>query len=161
MKTNINMKKILFFLLIQCLAWTAYAQDAAIKEAETAYTKEDYGKAIELYEGILKSSGDSPEIYYNLGNAYYKAGKTASAILNYERALVLDPGDSDARFNLQLARQKTVDKIEPVDSFFLARWFNSVQNMGAADSWAKMGIVCFILFIGCSRSCSSSQGRSV
>lgn len=56
MKTNINMKKILFFLLIQCLAWTAYAQDAAIKEAETAYTKEDYGKAIELYEGILKSS---------------------------------------------------------------------------------------------------------
>lgn len=103
--------------MIQCLAWTAYAQDAVIKEAETAYTKEDYGKAIELYEGLLKSNGDSPEIYYNLGNAYYKAGKTASAILNYERALVLDPGDSDVRFNLQMARQKTVDKIEPVDGF--------------------------------------------
>ena len=50
MKTNIKIRNILFFLLIQCLAWTAYAQDAAIKEAETAYTKEDYGKAIELYE---------------------------------------------------------------------------------------------------------------
>ena len=123
MKTNIKIKNILFFLLIQCLAWTAYAQDAAIKEAETAYTKEDYGKAIELYEGILKSNGDSPEIYYNLGNAYYKAGKIASAILNYERALVLDPGDADVRFNLQMARQKTVDKIEPVDGFFLSRWF--------------------------------------
>lgn len=149
MKTSINMKKILFFLLIQCLAWTAYAQDTAIKEAEDAYAKEDYGKAIELYESILKSNGDSPEIYYNLGNAYYKAGKTASAILNYERALVLDPGDSDVRFNLQMARQKTVDKIEPVDGFFLSRWFESIQNMGAADSWAKMGIVAFILFIGC------------
>ena len=137
MKTNIKIRNILFFLLIQCLAWTAYAQDAAIKEAETAYTKEDYGKAIELYEGILKSNGDSPEIYYNLGNAYYKAGKIASAILNYERALVLDPGDADVRFNLQMARQKTVDKIEPVDGFFLSRWFESIQNMGAADSWAK------------------------
>lgn len=149
MKTSIKMKKILFFLLIQCLALTAYAQDAAIKEAEAAYTKEDYGKAIELYEGILKSNGDSPEIFYNLGNSYYKAGKIASAILNYERALALDPGDSDVRFNLQMARQKTVDKIEPVDGFFLSRWFDSIQNMGAADSWAKTGIVCFILFIGC------------
>lgn len=149
MNTKINMRKILFFLLVQCLAWTAYAQDAAIKEAETAYTKEEYGKAIELYEGILKSTGDSPEIYYNLGNAYYKAGKIAAAILNYERALILDPGDGDTRFNLQMARQKTVDKIEPVDGFFLARWFRAVQNMASADSWAKMGIVGFILFIGC------------
>lgn len=146
---NINMKKIIFFLLIQCFALSLSAQDATIKEAEAAYTKEDYGKAIELYESLLKSRGESAEIYYNLGNAYYKAGKTAPAILNYERALVLDPGDSDIRFNLQMARQKTVDKIEPVDDFFLNRWLDTIRNMGAADSWAKVGIVSFILFIGC------------
>ena len=91
MKTNIKIRNILFFSIDSVSGMDCYAQDAAIKEAETAYTKEDYGKAIELYEGILKSNGDSPEIYYNLGNAYYKAGKIASAILNYERALVLDP----------------------------------------------------------------------
>lgn len=149
MKMNINMKKIGFFLLIQFFALAAFAQDATIKEAEVAYTKEDYGKAIELYESLLKSHGESSEIYYNLGNAYYKENKIAPAILNYERALLLDPGDGDIRFNLQLARQKSVDKIEPVDDFFLHRWFRNVQNMGAADSWAQVGIVCFILFIGC------------
>lgn len=149
MKMNINMKKIIFFLLIQFFALSAFAQNAAIKEAEEAYTKENYGKAIELYEGLLKSNGPSSAIYYNLGNAYYKANKIAPAILNYERALVLDPGDSDVRFNLQLARQKSVDKIEPVGDFFLTDWFEAIQNMGAADSWAKLGIVCFILFIGC------------
>lgn len=144
-----KMKKILFLLLIQFLAWGAYAQEATLKEAEAAYTKEDYNKAIELYDGLLKTHGESAAIYYNLGNAYYKAGKIAPAILNYERALVLNPGDSDTRFNLQLARQKSVDKIEPVDDFFLHRWFDSIQNMGGADSWAKIGIVSFILFIGC------------
>ena len=111
--------------------------------------QQDYKKAIELYEGLLKSHGESAEVYYNLGNAYYKENKIAPAILNYERALLLDPGDGDIRFNLQLARQKSVDKIEPVGDFFLTRWFKKVQNVGSADSWAQVGIVCFILFIGC------------
>lgn len=151
MKIHRYMKKILFFLfLVQCFAWNiVYAQDTAIKEAEEAYTKENYNKAIELYENILKSNGESAEIFYNLGNAYYKAGKIAPAILNYERALVLDPSDADARFNLQMARQKSIDKIEPIENFFLTDWFNAIQNNAAADSWARMGIVCFILFIGC------------
>ena len=156
MKVSINMKKIVFFLLMQLVAIGAFAQEAAIKEAEAAYTKEDYKKAIELYEGLLKSHGESAEVYYNLGNAYfnlgnayYKENKIAPAILNYERALLLDPGDGDIRFNLQLARQKSVDKIEPVGDFFLTRWFKKVQNVGSADSWAQVGIVCFILFIGC------------
>lgn len=118
MKMNINMKKIVFFLLVQFVTLGAFAQEATIKEAEVAYTKEDYGKAIELYEGLLKTHGESAEIYYNLGNAYYKENKIAPAILNYERALLLDPGDGDIRFNLQLARQKSVDKIEPVGDFF-------------------------------------------
>ena len=109
MKMNINMKKIVFFLLVQFVTLGAFAQEATIKEAEVAYTKEDYGKAIELYEGLLKTHGESAEIYYNLGNAYYKENKIAPAILNYERALLLDPGDGDIRFNLQLARQKSVD----------------------------------------------------
>ena len=125
MKMTINLRKVLFFLLTLCLIGSAYAQDTALKEAEVAYTKEDYAKAIELYEGILKSNGESAAVYYNLGNAYY------------------------ARFNLQMARQKTIDKIEPVGDFFLVKWFKSVENLGSADSWAKTGIVCFLLFIGC------------
>lgn len=149
MKTIKKLKKIVFLLLLQSLTLAAFAQQTVIKEAETAYTKEEYGKAAELYEKVLKESGESPEIYYNLGNAYYKAGKIAPAILNYERALTLDPGDGDIRFNLQIAKQKTVDKIEPIGEFFLSRWLDTLENLGGTDTWARTGIICFILFIGC------------
>ena len=125
------------------------AQESTLKEAEEAYAKEDYTQAIELYESVLKSYGESAMVYYNLGNAYYKAGKVAPAILNYERALLLNPGDSDTRFNLQVARQKTVDKIEPIGEFFLTRWIVTVEDVYSADGWAKWGVASFVLFIGC------------
>ena len=125
------------------------AQESTLKEAEEAYAKEDYTQAIELYESVLKSYGESAMVYYNLGNAYYKAGKVAPAILNYERALLLNPGDSDSRFNLQVARQKTVDKIEPIGEFFLTRWIGTVEDVYSADGWAKWGVASFVLFIGC------------
>jgi hypothetical protein len=137
-----------FFFFIQGAVWSVFAQDGLIKEAETAYTQEDYNKAIELYEETLKNNGASAEIYYNLGNAYYKANQIAPAILNYERALLLDPGDRDIRFNLQMAREKT-DKIEPVGEFFLVKWIHSFQNMGSADSWAMLGIVSFLSLTFC------------
>ena len=125
------------------------AQESTLKEAEEAYAKENYTQAIELYESVLKSYGESAMVYYNLGNAYYKAGKVAPAILNYERALLLNPGDSDTRFNLQVARQKTVDKIEPIGEFFLTRWIGTVEDVYSADGWAKWGVASFVLFIGC------------
>ena len=125
------------------------AQESTLKEAEEAYAKEDYTQAIELYESVLKSYGESAMVYYNLGNAYYKAGKVAPAILNYERALLLNPGDSDTRFNLQVARPKTVDKIEPIGEFFLTRWIGTVEDVYSADGWAKWGVASFVLFIGC------------
>ena len=162
MKMNINMKKIVFFLLVQFVTLGAFAQEATIKEAEVAYTKEDYGKAIELYEGLLKTHGESAEIYYNLGNAYYKENKIAPAILNYERALLLDPGDGDIRFNLQLARQKSVDKIEPVGDFFLHRWFDKVLLQ--VDSFEEDRVLsgAGILGVGhlCQYLCRQPEGRA-
>ncbi|MDR1200945.1 MAG: tetratricopeptide repeat protein [Tannerellaceae bacterium] len=149
MKARTYITGILSFFFLQCTVWNAFAQDGLIKEAETAYTQEDYNKAIELYEETLESNGASAEIYYNLGNAYYKANRIAPAILNYERALLLDPGDGDIRFNLQMAREKTVDKIEPLGEFFLVKWIHSLQNRGSADSWAMLGIVSFLLLIFC------------
>jgi hypothetical protein len=149
MKARTYITGILSIFFLQCTVWSVFAQDGLIKEAETAYTQEDYNKAIELYEETLKSNGASAEIYYNLGNAYYKANRIAPAILNYERALLLDPGDGDIRFNLQMAREKTVDKIEPLGEFFLVKWIHSLQNRGSADSWAMLGIVSFLLLIFC------------
>jgi tetratricopeptide (TPR) repeat protein len=144
---NIN-EKIIGICLLCGIYVSVSAQEADLKAAETAYTSEHYDRAIELYESVLKSYGDSYELYYNLGNSYYKTGKIAHAILNYERALLIKPGDGDIRFNLEMAKQQT-DKIEPLQEFFLKSWFRSVQNLIGVDSWATIGIFCFILLICC------------
>ena len=136
----------IFLSGITCIS--IYAQEAELRAAETAYAAEQYDKAIELYELLLKNYGVSGELYYNLGNAYYKTGKTAHAILNYERAILINPGDGDVRFNLEMARQQT-DKIEPLQEFFMKKWFRSVQNLIGVDSWATIGLVCFVTLICC------------
>jgi len=145
------MRQIKYFLLCFFIfaSGIVSAQEDAIKEAESAYTQENYTQAIELYEGILKIYGDSHEIFYNLGNAYFKAGKIAPAILNYERALLMNPGDKDIRFNLEIAKLKKVDRIDPLGEFFVVQWFRTVQNLLDVDTWASIGIACFILLIGC------------
>jgi tetratricopeptide (TPR) repeat protein len=142
------MKRFILLIFI-CSSGFALAQEAAIKEAETAYTQENYTQAIELYEELLTSYGPSCDVYYNLGNAYYKAGKLAPAILNYERALLMNPADKDIRFNLEIAKLRKVDRIEPLGEFFLSQWFRAIQNLFSVDTWASIGIVGFILFIGC------------
>lgn len=143
------MKNIFLLLFTLLFSVSLSAQESAVKEAETAYTQEDYAKAIELYDNVLKTYGASAEIYYNLGNSHFKAGNIAPSILNYERALLLDPGDSDVRFNLNVAKQKTVDRIEPIGQFFLIKWFEGIQNIFSVNVWGAIGIVCFILLIGC------------
>ncbi|MDR0769357.1 MAG: tetratricopeptide repeat protein [Dysgonamonadaceae bacterium] len=143
------MKK-LFFILVTILFATAKlpAQDL-LQQANDAYANGDYAKAVELYEAALEENGQSATVYYNLGNSYYKANRIAPSILNYERALLLEPGNSDARFNLEIAKLKTVDKIESVGEFFLTTWFRSIKNCLGTDAWSKFAVTCFILLIGC------------
>lgn len=84
-----------------------------------------------------------------MGNAYYKDNHYAEAILNYERALLLSPGDEDVRFNLDMAKSHITDKIEPVETFFLTMWFHSVRDSLSSNAWAVVGIVSFLLIIVC------------
>lgn len=116
-------------------------------QADSAYIRGDYASAILIYEDILANKGESADIYYNLGNSYYKNNNIAKALLNLERALLLKPGDSDIRFNLDLVRSKTVDKVNPVNEVFFVTWFNSIKNSLGADEWAKVAIFSFVIFI--------------
>ena len=121
-------------------------EDATKAEGDSAYMKNDYASAIQIYEALL-NRGEAADIYYNLGNSYYKAGDIAKAILNYERALLLQPGNGDIRANLEIARSKTVDKVEPGPEIFFVSWTKSLINSMSVDSWAVCGVVCFILLI--------------
>jgi len=143
------MKRLFFILITIIFATIKLSAQDSLQAANAAYAKGDFAKAIELYESVLKEKGESATVYYNLGNSYYKANKIAPSILNYERALLLDPGNRDIRFNLDIAKLKAVDKIDPVGEFFLTSWFRSVQNLLSTDAWSTFAIVCFILLIGC------------
>ena len=142
------MKKIVIYLLCIVAGMTATYGQESLTKANEAYAQEDYIKAIELYEQTAREHGVSSDLYYNLGNAYYKHNEFAKAILNYERALLLNPGNEDARFNLDMANTHIVDKIDPVGRFFLSVWIDTMRSYLSSNTWAVIGIIAFFLFIG-------------
>lgn len=117
------------------LSLTTSANAITKENADSAYAREQYQQAVKDYEELLKD-GVSAELYYNLGNAYYRMGNITRAVLNYERASLLSPGDGDIRFNLQLARSKTIDKITPESEMFFVTWYRSAVNLMSVDGWA-------------------------
>ena len=134
-------------LILAIASLLPLAASAASKaEADSAYARGNYQEAIKGYESLLKQ-GASAEIYYNLGNAYYRTENITRAVLNYERALLLSPGDGDIRFNLQIARSKTIDKIVPESEMFFVTWYRSLVNIMSVDGWGRMALVSLALVI--------------
>lgn len=124
------MVMVLFIMLSIPVAGHAITKE----NADSAYAREQYQQAIKDYNELLKG-GVSADLYYNLGNAYYRSGNITRAVLNYERASLLSPGDPDIRFNLQLARSKTPDKITPESEMFFVTWYRSLVNLMSVDGW--------------------------
>ena len=115
-------------------------------EADSSYAHEHYQQAARQYEQLLKQ-GVSADLYYNLGNSYYRMDNITKAVLNYERALLLSPGDRDIRFNLQMARSKTIDKIVPESEMFFVTWYHSLVNLQSVDAWARMALITLVAAI--------------
>lgn len=115
-------------------------------QGDSAYIRHDYTTAIQIYEMLLKE-GESADVYYNLGNSYYKNDCIAKAILNYERALLLQPGDADIRANLEIARSKTVDKVAATPDVFFIAWGKSLLNCFSVEVWGKLGIISFWILL--------------
>ena len=131
-------------LILMLMPISMFAQQSLKTSGDEAYGKGNYQQAINIYEQLLKK-GVSAEVYYNLGNAYYRSENITKAIINYERALLLSPGDEDIRFNLQLARSKTIDKITPESEMFFVTWYRSLVNLTSVDGWAYTALVSLLL----------------
>ena len=117
-------------------------------KANTAYINNDFPTAISLYETILASGRQSDKLFYNLGNAYFKEQKIGRAILNYNRALRLNPGNEDIRYNLQVAEKMTKDHIDAVPEFFVKTWFRDLRNLLSSTTWAVLSLVFLTLMLG-------------
>ncbi len=112
-----------------------------------AYDKGNWKEAVNAWQSISKTGVESTYLYYNLGNAYFKAQDYPNAILNYERSLKVDPSNSDARYNLEFANSFIQDKIDPVPEFILKTWAGDVCYLLSSNVWTVLFFVFFILTI--------------
>ena len=143
-----NKKASALVLLALAMSTLPLATNAATKtSADQEYKRGNYPQAIADYKSLLKKT-PSAEVYYNLGNAYFRSDSIPQAILAYERAALINPGNSYIRFNLQFARGKTIDKVAEPDEMFFISWFRSAANLATVDGWATMVLFSAAL-LGC------------
>lgn len=141
------MKKLFTTLMLVLLACGASFAASVAQQADAAYSKADYKNAIQLYQQSLQQDGLSAVVLYNLGNAYYRDDKLGKAILNYERALRVDPTFADARTNLEFVNTKIQDKPEDDTPFFITLHNGVIAAMGA-NAWAWCTFAVFIILLG-------------
>lgn len=116
-------------------------------KADSAYNSKNYTEAADLYKTIIKEYGVSSDIYYNLGNTYFRMGKIAQSVLAYERALKIDPSNKDARINLDFVNTTLEDKPED-NSSILGKIHSEVIALMSPNAWAWTAFALFALIIG-------------
>ena len=142
------MKKFLILLLFIGQAVFSQSADELFEKANEQYKLEQYEDAITTYEQIKDLGLTSSELYYNIGNCYYKLNKVAYSIYNYEKALLIDPLNSDAENNLIFARRLTIDNIEALPKSLLQKVDEAVVKKLSYDEWAIVSVVLSILGCG-------------
>jgi tetratricopeptide (TPR) repeat protein len=142
------MKKLILYLLMGLLHTGLVSADQIHQEFQKGnnfFQKGDYVKAAQTYENILKHGEEAAELYFNLGNAYFKSGNIPASILNYERAKRLDPSDEDIDFNLKLVNLRITDKIEALPEIFFKRWWIELSGLLSTDAWAQASLILFFM----------------
>ena len=139
------MKRIFIILCFATCILQISAQPSIFQQANQSYADGDYKTAIILYQQELDSVGPSDGTYYNLGNAYYRSNELGLAILNYERALAINPFHKDAKYNLEIAQSRIIDNVVDNQSFFLSKWINNLINLFKAHTWMTVSLITFLL----------------
>ena len=138
------MKRYLIAALLTLVGVVAVNAASLAEQADSAYAKQDYPAALSLYKNAIEKEGTSSNLYYNLGNAYYRTGDVGHAIISYERALQLDPSNEDARINLNFVNGRIAGAPED-DSSFLANLHETVTSWFSPDAWAWVAFGFFLL----------------
>ena len=139
-----------FFLLLFFIGIPLFAVDEGIsqyyKNGMDAYKKGQYDLAIQEFESILSNNWDSPELYYNLGNAFFRSGNTAGAVWAFESCLNLFPTHSDAKYNLKLANLKVIDRMSFPDPPLYLQWYLGLKEQFTPTTWINITLFIFFLF---------------
>lgn len=142
------MKRLLLSIFVFTALFSVNAQPKELLEkGNNAYIESKYTEAIDYYNQILSQGYSSATLYYNLGNSFYKTNQISSAILNYERAKLLAPGDENIDYNLNMARLYVVDKIDVLPEFFISKWKRSIINTMSSDWWSYFATIFTFAFL--------------
>jgi hypothetical protein len=139
-----------FYVIVFCsISVAATAQpDSMWLNANALYTQGRYEDAAKEYATLIDSCGIvNADLYYNAANAYYKQNEIARAILYYEKALKITPDDDDVAYNLAIAQQHTIDKIDAVPTFFVVQWLQDIPKWTNADTWGILSLSAFALML--------------
>ncbi|MEY2693305.1 MAG: hypothetical protein RIT03_1696 [Bacteroidota bacterium] len=135
---------LLFLLFSQILL-----AKTGFEEGNDWYKKGDYNQAILAYQSVLENHKESADLYFNLGNCYYKLNKVAPAIYNYEKALYLNPTDAEIQNNLKFAHKMTIDEIKVVPKVGFAQMLHEQMSVFHYDSWAWIAVCFSFVFLAC------------
>ena len=125
------MKKLLLSVIFAVSAMLCFgerSEDSLWAQGNKAYQEGNYEVAVSSYNGIRMLGLNSSDLYFNLGNAYFKQNRIAESILSYERAIRLSPSNDNYRYNLEIAKLKVVDKIEVIPPFFIFKWISRTNR---------------------------------
>lgn len=137
-------------ILTYLVCTLGFSQNEQLFEEATAfYNQGEYTKAADNYLKILDNREHSAELYFNLGNTYYKLNKIAPSIYYYEKALLLKPNDRDIRNNLAYAQNMTLDAIEPLPQTTISKMYNQLTTYLSFDQWAYVAVGFMMLFVCC------------
>lgn len=134
-------------LLLVSVIVSANEYQKYITDGNQAYQQKKYQQSVISYQKVIAAGYESADLYYNLGNAYFKMDSIPSAILFYEKALKLQPGDNDILFNLRIANNKIVDKIDLIPELFYLRYWKEARSCFSRDQWAIASIIGLALFL--------------
>ncbi len=153
-----RLRMILGALLL--LSSSMVGQDELFDKGNQAYQEGNYQLAIEFYDSILGAGKESAALYYNLANSHYQSGALALSILNYEKALLLQPGDEEILHNLSLAEKQRVDRFEAMPPNLFKAFRLSILQVFSPDNWARLGLAFLLIaLIGLAFYLFSSRGR--
>lgn len=152
MKSRKNIIIRLFILIITCGIFTemkAQNPEELFERGNMLYNESAYDSAVAVYEDIINKGYSSAELFYNIGNTYYKLRNYPLAIYYYEKSLKLDPQNEDTKHNIDIAKLFITDKIEDIPDVFIKKWWNNLSNSFTLNTWAIITIVIFTLLLIC------------
>ncbi len=137
----------IFLLFVLTISLFAQSKEEILQKANNAYQNQDYLESLKLYNSVVQDGYASAELYYNLGNSYFKTDQLGYAILYYEKALKYNPSDEDIQHNLAIAKARTVDQIKEVPQLFIVDWFNYYLAIFPVSGWTVLLYVFYLAFL--------------